>query len=336
MSKRVSIRDVAVAAGVSITTVSHALNGKGRLSATTRDRVRRAAEAIGYEPSVHAQGLVTGRSRLLAIQASGFESQALVPQVAYFVDLLNAASAAAFRHGYGLILAPPGCSARDVRRLGVDGAAIVDPLGGEPLLQALREEGKPVVATGRVPGHDDVACVDSDHAGAAHRVLDHLASVGVRRPALLTTGRGPSYVADVGRGYRSWCAAHDLSPMVATVRGVPNDVSSARAAQRLLTRADRPDAIYATLDALAIGALRAARSCGLEVPGDLAIAALTDAAVLRAAAPPITALDLHPEQIGERVIDMLVGLVEGRPCEERPLIPADLLLRESTQRDPRT
>ena len=78
----------------------------------------------------------------------------------------------------------------------------------------------------------------------------------------------------------------------------------------------RPDAIYATLDRLALGALLAARSRGLTVPNELLIAGLTDSAAARGTAPPLTTLNLHPEEIGRKAIEMLVALVEGNPPEQ--------------------
>lgn len=333
VARRPSIHDVAATAGVSITTVSHALSGKGRLPQETRDHVRRVAEQIGYEPSMHARGLATGRTMLLGIQASGFDSRALVPQLAYFVDLLNAASATAMGHGYALVLLPPDAPEDKVHRLSLDGAAIVDPVGDEPLLAALRAEGKPVVTAGRIPGEPvSRSAIDTDHVAAAIMVLDHLAQVGCERPALLTTGKGPSYVADAARGYRAWCAAHKVRPRVVTVRGAPTEEAGERAMARVLA-ADRAaiDGVYATLDALAIGALRATRALGVGVPQELAIAAITDSAPLRAASPPVTALDLHPEQIGARAIELLVGLVEGRDVKDgTEPVPVDLIPRAST------
>ncbi len=334
MAKRPSIHDVAAAAGVSITTVSHTLSGKGRLPQKTRDRVQAIAEQIGYVPSFHARGLATGRTMLLAMQASGFESRALVPQVGYFVELLNAASKRAFDLGYGLVLVPPGTSAEGLQRLSVDGAAIIDPTGDEPLLRALREEGKPVVTTGRVLGDAaGTAWVDTDHVAGVRLVLDHFAEMGCDRPALLTSARGPSYVEDVRRGYRDWCREHGRKPMVASVRSQPTELAAERAIGRLLDAEQPPDAVYASLDVLAIGALTAARARGIAVPEGLAIGAITDSGALRAVTPPVTALDLHPDRIGRRAIELLVALVEGRSSDwAGTTVDVELLRRASTDR----
>jgi DNA-binding LacI/PurR family transcriptional regulator len=329
-----SIRDIAGAAGVSITTVSHALNGKGRLPDATRQRVREVAERLGYVADPRGRGLATGRSMLLAIQASGFGSRVLVPEAAYFVELINGAAEAAFELGYGLVLAPPSTPVGQVRRLAADGAIIVDPTGQEGLLEELRREGRPIVTTGRVLADEEhYPWVDNDHVAVAKLALDHLASIGCEHPTLLTTAAAPSYVADAVRGYEDWCAERGIAPSIARVRGAPTQDAARRAVSRMLEAAAPPDSLYATLDLLAIGALDAADEHGVVVPDELAIITTTDSPVVQASRPSITALDLKPNELGARAIEFLVALVEDKPIPERhAVIPASLTVRASTSR----
>lgn len=333
VARRPSIRDVAEAAGVSITTVSHALSGKGRLPDATRNHVRSVAEEIGYIPSRHGRGLKTGRTMLVGMQASGFQSRDLVPVYSYFVDLLNAASSAAVERGYGLVLLPPDCPADKVMSLGLDGAAIVDPVGDESLLEVLVAEEKPVVTTGRLPGDSPQGLfVDTDHVTAVQLVLDHFAANGFEFPGLLTNEGRPSYLADAARGYRQWCARRGIAARTIVVDGIPSENNALLAVEAALgDHSVEIDAIFATLDVLAVGAAKAADSLGLSVPNDLAVAALTDSALLRAATPPITALNLHPDVIGTKAISLLLDLIEDSTTEGggEP-IPVDLVERGST------
>ena len=335
MLTRASIRDVAERAGVSITTVSHALSGKGRLSPSTRERVRQVADELGYEPSVHARGLVTGESKLLAIQASGFDDETVIPQIAYILELVNAASQASIKRGYGLVIVPPGSTREDIMRLHADGAAVIDPFGTEPIIEGMRALNKPVVASGRVEGIPDIPFVDVDYRAGAFAVLDHLKEQGARRPALLTTGSGASYVNDVVKAYRSWCKENDFKSKVLRVRGQPTEVTGRKAIISALGKDEPPDAVFATLDTLAIGAMHGAQAEGMDVPGDFLVAALTDGDILKFAAPPITALDLHPRDIGEQMIDLLVNCQQGEVStdngQHRILTPT-LSMRPSSTR----
>jgi DNA-binding LacI/PurR family transcriptional regulator len=332
--RKPSIRDIAREAGVSITTVSHALNDKGRLPQATRDRVRELADRLGYVADPQGRRLATGRSMLLAVQASGFGSRVLVPEAAYFVELINGAAVAASELGYGLVLTPAITSQDAIHQLAADGAVVVDPTGQETLLEALQAAGKPVVTTGRIPDEaQDVPWVDNDHLAGARLALDHLAEIGCERPALLTTSIAPSYALDAVQGYRDWCRARRLRPRIARVRGVPTEEAGRRAAARLLDSGTPPDAFYATLDLLATGALHAAEDRGVAVPEQLAIVATTDSAVVRTARPSLTALELHPGKLGAHAIQLLVALIEGEPvAERRTVFGVGLIPRASTDR----
>src|SRR5918912_2775206 len=104
---RVGIRDVAAAAGVSITTVSDALNGKGRLPDTTRKHVRDTADRLGYRPSAAARTLRTGRSGLIGLMLTTYGDEPFTfTEIAYFAQATSAATSAALRHGYGLVVLP--------------------------------------------------------------------------------------------------------------------------------------------------------------------------------------------------------------------------------------
>ncbi|MYW92985.1 LacI family transcriptional regulator [Amycolatopsis rubida] len=336
-TRRPSIHDVAAAANVSITTVSHALSGKGRLPQETRDHVRQAAERLGYTPSFTARGLATGRSTLLAIQASGFGPETLVPDLAYITDILNAASSHALERGYALVVLPPQAPVAHIERLGFEGATVIDPLGQETLLGAMRGQGKPVVTMGRiVTGSSSIPFVDTDHDAATTMVLDHLWDQGYRRPAVLTGGRGLSYVESVTRTYRGWCAERTIPDRIVEVDGRLTDESGRQAMSAALrTRRGEIDSVYATLDALAIGAMTAARDLGISVPDQLGIASITDSPLLRIPNPMITALDLHPAVIGVKALSMLIDTIEGGSAggkKQGELIPADLVVRDSTAR----
>ena len=106
-----------------------------------------------------------------------------------------------------------------------------------------------------------------------------------------------------------------------------------RAADALLARRRRPDAVYAMLDVLALATLHAARRRGLSVPGDLGIAVAFDSEVLRWADPPLTAFDLHPARIGREAVELLTAVLAGRELESTSVtVPARLITRASTDR----
>jgi DNA-binding LacI/PurR family transcriptional regulator len=331
-----NIRDVAEAAGVSVTTVSHALSGRGRVAPATRERVLRIAEDVGYTANAHAQRLVSGRSRTLAIQVAGFTTAGnsqLMPDAAFFLDVLNGAAEAAAAREYDLVLAPYDLDPRRTQSLAIDGAVVVDPQGDEMLLRLLPERGVPVVTTGRpTRGAVRFPWIDNDHARLAVHALDHFLEMGYERPAIMATTPSRSYVADILDAYAGWAREHGLEPMVVELEEPPTEGAAARAAQRLLTRAQPPDAVYATYDRLALGVLRQAQSLGLAVPRDLGIASAVDGDTLHWVDPHITAATLNPRLIGMQAIEVLIDLAEDRPVAPGAMVPGRLEVRASTQR----
>ncbi|HEY4278716.1 MAG TPA: LacI family DNA-binding transcriptional regulator [Conexibacter sp.] len=333
---RAGIKQVAAEAGVSVTTVSHALNGKGRLPDETRQRVRRVADRLGYKPNATARNLVVGKTGLLGIAVSqqGGPPSA-VTDFAYFAQLMMAASTEAIANGYALVLAPAESALDPHAGIAVDGAIVVDPVSDDPLVHELRDAGIAVVSTGRVPGSDEPACwVDNDHVAATRSMLDHLSRRGGRRIALLTSPAEISYTFDVELAYRSWCEQHGIAPCVKQSAPDLTERAGYAAASELLALPEPPDAIFATYDRLAFGTLLAAETRGVRVPDDLLLATTaTESQAPEQASPSLTTLDLHPQEIGRGAASLLVDLLDGRePDQPHLLVPHRVVARSSTRR----
>lgn len=333
MGRAVGIKAVAEAAGVSITTVSHALNGKGRLSDETRRHVREVAERLGYQPSVMARALAGGRTGMLAMLFSGTKDFALkVGDFDYFLQLMNGAASGALQRGFSLTMLQADDDLEVLDGLPLDGAIVIDPIAADPIVARLSGRGLPVVTTGRVvDGPADAFWVDNDHVAGTRAVLDHIAAAGARRVALLTGPPLASYAFDAHAAYLAWCAERGQDPMIAQVRGSVSEGSAYTAAIELLDSDEPPDGIYGTLDRLALGALLAAESRGVDVPRALRIAGCTDSDASRRARPALTALSLNPDRLGREAVDLLLALVEqSEPPERHRLVPATVIPREST------
>jgi DNA-binding LacI/PurR family transcriptional regulator len=334
-ARRVGIRQVAAAAGVSVTTVSHALNGKGRLPQETRDRVHAVAQELGYRPNATARNLAGGKTGLLGLVISQpADIRFAFSDFAYFTYLTAAASAAALDRGYALVLTPSDIGLGAAVGVAVDGAIVVDPVEGDPLVQELRDASMPLVTTGRVVG-DDPGCawVDNDHVAGTRSALDHLGRRNARRIALLTTPTVISYSVDVERAYREWCADHGMEPLVSKTDQQLTESAGYTAASELLRLPDPPDAIFASYDRLAYGALLAANARDVAVPDELMVVmTATESSHGQSSGPSVTALDLHPNQIGQRAVELLIDIVEERAEGGEVLVPTTIIPRASTKR----
>jgi DNA-binding LacI/PurR family transcriptional regulator len=319
---------------VSVTTVSHALNGKGRIEPDTIKRIQAAAERLGYQASHAARNLRGGRTgRIAVINSQSSPFRVSLVDLYHFVRLLAGASEHAVAQGYTPVLTLGSPEEGDAG-FPVDGVILVDPVTDEPLLGALHQAGVPVVTTGRDPnGHETAEnWVDNDLQAATRQILDHLVAQGARRVGIVASSPLFSYSQDALIAYREWAEERGQPSMISEVEGALSETGGYIAAQALLDRADPPDAIHCVTDRYAIGALLAADSRGLVVPDDLLISAGTDSDAARTNSPSLTALDLNPEMIGRQASEMLIALIEGKQLREQRIVPFELIVRDSTER----
>lgn len=340
LNGRAGIRDVAAAAGVSITTVSDALNGKGRLPDATRSHVRTVAERLGYRPSAAARTLRTGKSGLIGLTVTTYgEEPFTFTEFAYFAEMARAATSAALARGYALVILPATSrhSAFDIwSNVALDGTVVIDPSDHDPVVTELMRSGIPVVSDGRPAKSLPVtAWVDNDHEAAVCGLLDHLADSGARRIGLLTGTSTDTYTRLSTSAYLDWCERVGQDPVVEAYPA-HDPCAGAVAADRLLARPDRPDAVYGLFDPNGTDLLAAARRYGLRVPDDLLLVCCSESTVYATTEPPITTLSLKPGRIGNTVIQLLIDAIEGsgggRPVEQ--IMPTDLIVRTSSQRRP--
>jgi DNA-binding LacI/PurR family transcriptional regulator len=331
---RPTIHDVAKAAGVSVTTVSHALNGKGRVDPATRARVAQVVGRLGYRANRHAQGLRSGRSGslglLLPVTGEARSDETL--RLDFYMRLAGAAAATAFSRDNALMLLPPGLAGPELRGFTMDGAILADPSpSDEKVRVALEGMGRPVVTIGRDPGRpDDPWFVGTENDANTRLILDHLVSHGARRIALLVPKSGWSWATETLAAYDSWTREHGAPRLAVPVSMQPGEQSAFQATQRLLLSLTPPDAIFAVAARFVRGVVRAANACGRRVPGELLLAAGVDGAHAREGEPPITALELHPEREAEAAVEMLLARLNGEQPEAPAYVQSTLHVRAST------
>lgn len=328
--KRPGIKDVAEAAGVSPTTVSDALSGKGRLTESTREAVRAAAARLGYRPSRAARSLASGRTGVLLISVNSQSTDiAEMWSVEFFVEVIHSASTAALDSGYVLALAPA-TSEGSALKVDFDGAIVVDPVPGHYLIERALLENRPLVTTGTL---EDVGTtvIDYDYESIVDTVLNHLWKNGARSPGLLSSPNEASYLLRCRTAYESWCGRRGVAPQISiTERGLSEHVGYV-AAEKLLAQASPVDAIFATLDRLALGAEAAAQSVGLDIPRDVKIVGLGDSELASRNSPSLSAVDLQPAELGRRAVERLIETIETGIPSPSCIVPAMLIARESSR-----
>lgn len=331
-TRRPTIRDVAKAAGVSVTTVSDAVNGKGRVDPDTRQRVLDAAAEVGWQPTRAARALRSGRTGIIALclprRPEGAPSW--IVSTDYYMELAAASATEAAETGQLVLLTPGTVDLDELRRLEIDGAIVVDPMQGDPTLAVLDGRGVPTVTVDREPGSASSWWVATDGAAGTRLLLDHLDDRGAGVIALLASPEPWSWLDDSVGAYTAWCADRGTAPLVADVDLDEPSASAEKVVAELLAGADPPDAVVALPYGAAVGAVRAVAATGRSVPGDVLVASGVDGLSMLASTPRITALHLDPAGLGRAAVQLLSRRIGGETGAGPTVLSAELRVRDST------
>jgi LacI family transcriptional regulator len=328
----VTIRDVARLAGVSPATVSHALNGRGRVDVRTRERVAQAATKLRYIPNVSGRRLARRRAECVAVLQG--RNVATVFNDSFYRVVLGGMAEVTQARGYSLVVTPPPAGGTDAdlnRALGhgaVDGALIVGALDGQ-LLLALRHRGLPIVLVDNYLPGVDLPAVVPDYQAGARLATEHLLRLGHRRIAFLGAAVSYPFGWQTLEGYGEALAAGGIGQDATLVRRTEIGVDAATEVTRsLLALPEPPTALFAVTDAMAIGALRAARERGVRVPDGLAMVGMDDIEMSAYTDPPLTTVRVAKDAMGRLAAEWLIGLIEGEAADRpAPSLPTELVVR---------
>lgn len=330
---RVTIREVAELAGVSIATVSRVLNGHGDVSPHTRELVSAIIREQGYSANRSARSLSAGRTGLIGV---------LVPLVfpAYFSAILAGAAEALSEQDLRVVLSPTGHQhEREVSLLDrlmhglTDGALIILPEeSSEELARLLHEGYHFVVIDPLEPLDEKIPSVSAAHASGADQAMKHLLGLGHRRIAAITGPRGWVATEDRRRGYHGALAEAGIARDPALeVEADFEIVDGLEAGGMLLDLAEPPTAIFAFNDNIAIGVLQAARARGVRVPEDLSVVGFDDVEPATIVTPTLTTVRQPLAEMGRTAVSLLTRLLERQRFETLHVeLATRLVVREST------
>ena len=329
-----TIREVALRAGVSPTTVSHVINNTRFVSAEARQRVLDAMAELNYRPNVLARSLRRGETRTLGL---------ILPDSAnpFFAEIARAIEDAAFSAGYSVIL---GNSENQLTKeqvyvdvlvnKQVDGLIFVATGDHSPSLEQLVGDGLPVVVVDRRLSDLEVDTVLTDNLQGGLTATRYLLDLGHQRIACVT---GPSNLTPSAErviGYRQALQERSLSVDEALIRkGDFHPHSGYLAVSELLNCQPRPTAIFICNDMMAIGALRALSEAGLRVPLDCSLVGYDDIELASYVTPPLTTIRQDKNAMAEAAVQLLVERIAEPTLPARTrILPTHLVERQSTRR----
>jgi LacI family transcriptional regulator len=330
---RATIRDIATRAGVSITTVSRVLNDRPDVASETREAVLEVIRELNFTSNRALRSAPTGRTGLVGVT---------IPTVLgdYFAQLITGFTEALYELDLQAVLCPTfHHQAREITLVNqllerkIDGAILVLPDESTEDLMHLKQRGFPfVVADEGYPLDGKFPLVAAANMAGAIEATEHLLRLGHRRIGLIKGIPGFVATEDRTNGYRAALSAAGIrpNPELETF-GEFRTIEGRAAAAQLLDLPERPTAIFACNDEMAVSVLQEARARGIRVPEDLSVVGFDDTMVAQIAAPALTTVHQPLEEVGRMAVNLLARIMDEPPAHPIRLeVGTRLLVRDTT------
>jgi LacI family transcriptional regulator len=326
-----TIKEVAHHAGVSIATVSRVLNNVGPVDARTRERVRVSARELRYVPNAAGRSLSRRKTEGIGL---------LLPDLfgEFFSEVIRGSDQTAQLSHYHLVVSSSHNSKKEIHaamnmmRGRVDGLVIMSPHIDAVTLKENLPQTLPVVLLNCYVESTDFDSLTIDNFNGAHAMTTHLLSHGHTRIAIIKGTERNRDATERLRGYAEALREHGMS--ADDCLQAPGDFSESggyEAAMRLLALPNRPTAIFASNDSMAIGALSALRDAGIQVPEEMALVGFDDVPIARYLTPALTSVGVGIHNLGVRAIETVLHAVGHQNAHQKQqiVLATSLSLRES-------
>ena len=331
--ERTTIKEVAREAGVSINTVSRALNGKPDVSPETRRQVLAVAERLNYMPNKLARGLRSNKTGIIGVIVADIANP-------FFSAVVKGMGKAAKELGYSIILQDTGENYKNEEEAiqimiseQVDGLLITPVQTEKRSIHMLQESGIPFVLVARYFDDVDTDYVVADDVQGGYLATAHLIEKGHEKIAFIN---GPAYNSSAierFQGYKKALEEHNIGLNESLIRnGALTMEDGYTYGKALLMDHDpQPTALFTFSDFVALGAMKAVHELGLRIPDDIAIVGYDDIDFAFCLESPLTTIRFPKREIGEEVVSILAKKMNGDGCHSRLKMPVELVVRQSSR-----
>lgn len=330
---KTNITEIAQRAGVSVATVSRALNNKGSVHQSTRKRVLDIAREIDYRPGLTLSFEPIKKTKTIGLALPGISDD-------FYSSIGNAIDQAAKTAGYHLLISATHSQktyAKEIISLmeekQIDGLLLMAPLIRQEISEVANHSNLPIVTMNMGNMGINLPGFGIDNHNGAYAVVEHLINHGYRKIAMIQGPDGNFDAEARNKGYRQALAKYDI-PFKSSfsVNGDFSNQGGYYAFCRLMSQPEKPEAIFAANDMMAIGCYDAAKSMSLNIPEDVAIAAFDDIYIGRLLSPQLTTAHVPIEELGIKAFQCLKNIIEGEIQTKQPFyeeLSVGLIVRES-------
>jgi DNA-binding LacI/PurR family transcriptional regulator len=329
--KRATISDVAAAAGVTKSTVSHALSGKRPVAPETRARIDRAIHDLGYQPHPVAQRLATGRSHTIGFLYPLYASEFSGLEMKFITGAATVINQADYVFA---LLTPPDRRGDNVatfmQRGLLDGVILMQVQLCDPRIEMLKRSGVPFVLIGRCLDNTGLTFIDLDIDLAITQCVEHLTALGHRHLAYLCLDDPDlGFAARANQAYAAACRRDDL-PLVTPACDLTAE-SGAQVTAALLAERPETTALIVWNDLAAWGALQTLQGLGRRVPEDISLICFDLSTVANVVPLKPTVVDIRPREMAAEAARMLLAQLDaGEPAATQVLLEPKLIVGETT------
>ncbi|WP_025720687.1 LacI family DNA-binding transcriptional regulator [Paenibacillus sp. 1-18] len=333
-----TIKDIARVAGVSVTTVSRALNGYDDVNEATRRKIMQVAKDLNYSPNILARGLVMNKSKTIGLLVSGLNRQSAKDHFTF--EVLSGINECVSEKDYDLVLFSTNSTKQRektysqlCRERRVDGVILSGIKTNDPYLQEVVDSDIPCILIDIPILTDTVGYVTTDNVLGAKKAVDHLIRLGHRHIGMIN-GHNLAFVSERRlEGYKESLNSAGLAFNPDwVVNGDYNEDTAREEAVKLLTLYPEITAIFCASDLMALGVLKAAKQLDRNLPEQLSVAGYDDIQLASYASPPLTTVSQDKFQLGYQAATMLIQMLEGSGQPHALILETQLIERESAMK----
>lgn len=326
-----TIRDIATKCGVSVATVSRVMNGSSLVKPETKKKVLKIIKDNNYQPNLLARAFSKSKSDTIGIIVSP-ETNIFID---YYAEMLRGVESACRVYNYDLLLRMSAPSSRDAyhqyyEMKKCDGLIVIAPTLNDPGIKNLEKKDIPMVLINAVS--PSISYVDVDNVNGAFKGVEHLIKLGHRRIGIINGVMEGINSQDRFKGYQLALTKHNIPVEEKYITyGDYRQESGIACMKQLLSAGPRPTAVFSSNDLMAIGALKAAKEAGLDVPKDISVVGFDDLVLAAISDPPLTSVHQPIFDIGKEAVRILVNQMEhNRKIVQNVVLDTELVVRDST------